>query len=276
MTPRDWLEALVALVLFFTALAATDADAGADSFGVGQERTMNRYLTDGEQARLLSVLRQHSGDPLAARDYAWVRALRHSGLRIQEFSRITVGDAMAALKSGYLFVPKEHRKGWNRSERADGRRRKPPKDHQAYLTAALREALDDLLRLRLARGGAAGCADGDPLVASRNGGRMSVRNYQLRLAFWARKADLPAGVSPHWLRHTRAMNIMRNSTSRDPRGVVQRALGHADIRSSGIYTMTPREEVEAALDEVDKPVGRRVTAAALRRDYEGRASTCVI
>ena len=53
--------------------------------------------------------------------------------------------------------------------------------------------------------------------------------------------------------------------------LVQRALGHADIRSSGVYTQTPREAVENALSEIDRPQ-RRVTRAALRRGYEGRAA----
>ena len=224
---------------------------------------MNRYLTEPEQARLLDVLKRNSGDPLAARDYAWVRALRHSGLRIREFSLITVGDALAALRSGYLYIPKAHRKGRH-------------KDHSVYLTAALREAVEDLLSRRVGHG-VPDLHEDEPLVVSRQRAglsvSMTVRNYQLRLAHWAAEAGLPAGVSPHWLRHTRAMNIMRNSTASDPRGVVQSALGHADIRSSGVYTQTPREDVEAALDEIDQPPrSRRVTPAMLRRAYEGRAA----
>lgn len=220
---------------------------------------MNRYLTEDEQARLLAVLKQNRGDPLAARDYAWVRALRHSGLRINEFSKVTVGDALSAMKTGYLFIPKEHRKGKR-------------KDHKVYVTAALRESIEDLIKCRLVPLGGSGCHETEPLVVSRHGAGMSVRNYELRLAMWSKRADLPPGVSPHWLRHTRAMNIMRNSTASDPRGVVQNALGHADIRSSGVYTQTPREQVESALDEIDGRSGHRVTSATLRREYEGRAA----
>jgi hypothetical protein len=47
-------------------------------------------------------------------------------------------------------------------------------------------------------------------------------------------------------------------------------LGHVSIRSTGVYTRTPREEVEAALVETDGRTGR-VTRAALRRAFEGRA-----
>lgn len=257
-TLRDWLESLAFAVFFFTACAVTDPAAPAESPRAGQERTMNRYLTEGEQFKLLSVLKQHSGDVLAARDYAWVRALRHSGLRIQEFSRISVGDALDALRFGYLFIPKEHRKGKR-------------KDHSVYITSALRQALQDLLKCRYQMT-PADCRQTDPLVVSRHGTGMTVRNYELRLADWGRKAGLPPGLSPHWLRHTRAMNIMQESTARDPRGVVQKALGHADIRSSGVYTQTPRAEVEAALDEIDSRAAGRVTVAALRKAYEGRAA----
>ena len=269
-TLRDWLEALLFILFFFAALAVTDPAASADFTLGGQERTMNRYLTEPEQARLLDVLKKNSGDPLAARDYAWVRALRHSGLRISEFSMISIGDALAAMKSGYLFIPKEHRKGWNKKKQEGQPTRQSTKDHQAYLTNALREAIEDLLKCRLLPLGPQGCNENEPLVVSRHGRRMSVRNYELRLAHWARLAGIPDGVSPHWLRHTRAMNIMLNSTARDPRGIVQSALGHADIRSTSIYTQTPRGHVEKALDEIDGQGSRRVTAAALRRRYEGR------
>ncbi|MFT3964105.1 tyrosine-type recombinase/integrase [Propionivibrio sp.] len=270
-TFRDWLQALAAVLVFSTVTSAIDPAAPAELPRIGQERTMNRYLTEEEQTKLLWTLKLHSGDPLAARDYAWVRALRHSGLRIQEFSHISVGDALAALRSGYLFVPREHRKGWNRKPTQDGKLRKPPKDHSVYLTDALRRALQDLLKCRFELTGA-DCREFDPLVVSRHGTAMSVRSYQLRLSAWAEKAGLPPGVSPHWLRHTRAMAIMQSSTARDPRGVVQKALGHADIRSSGVYTQTPREEVEAALDEIDVGAAGRVTLAALRRAFYGRAA----
>lgn len=257
---RDWCDALIFTVLFFTALAATDPAAAAAFPRVEQERTMNRYLTDDEQAKLLAVLKEQRAEPRNARDYAWIRLLLYSGLRIQEMTLISVGDALAALRTGYLFIPREHRKGKYR-------------DHRVFVTTALREAVEDLLKCRLLPLGHAGCNEEEPLVVSRHGVGMTVRNYQMRMTYWALRANLPSGVSPHWLRHTRAMNIMQNSTARDPRGVVQGALGHADIRSSGVYTQTPRAEVEAALEEIDRLAGgRRMTAAKLRRDYQARVA----
>lgn len=217
---------------------------------------MERYLTEVEQARLLEVLRRSAALPLDRRDAAAIRALVHSGMRLGEFLAVTLGDALAALQSGYLYLPKTSRKGGAR-------------DHSVFLTEALRADLRELIKVRyeLAPEDCAGTA---PLVIGRTGHGLTCRAFQLRFGEWAARAGLPPKASPHWLRHTRAMNIMRRSTAKDPRGVVQSALGHASIRSTGVYTATPREEVEAALAETDGRVGR-VTRAALRRAFEGRA-----
>ena len=109
-----------------------------------------------------------------------------------------------------------------------------------------------------------------PLVIGRHGGAISVRQFEYRCALWGARAALPEGFSPHWLRQTRAMNIMRRSSAGDPRGGVKAALGHESIRSTGVYTETPREEVEAALTATD---GRgRVSLRDLRQAFERRAA----
>lgn len=220
---------------------------------------MDRYFTEDEQARLLKHLKESAcRDIYGRRDDAAIRALIHSGLRIGEFLQITVGQALEALRTDYLFVPREHRKG-------------KKKDHQVFVTDALQQDLRDLLKVRHEQL-PADCREDDALVISRLGSGITVRSFELRFKEHARAARLPADASPHWLRHTRAMNIMRRSTAKDPRGIAQRALGHASIRSTGIYTATPREEVEAALAEIDA-TKRRITPRQLRRAYEGRAAS---
>lgn len=231
-----------------------------------------RYLTEAEQHALLRTLQLHSGDLLARRDGAWIRALLHSGMRLNEFALMSVGDALEALRTRYIFIPQEHRKGWNRRPRKkDGKLRQPPKDHTVLVTAPLEQALRDLLAVRVLM---LGCGVSDvsaPLVVSRQGGRMTCRQFEHRMKTWAAAAGLPEATSPHWLRHTRAKNIMRRSTSTDPRGVVQAALGHASIASTGIYTQVSREELEAALEEVDGAGDRRRVKRGLRAGFEGRA-----
>lgn len=265
MSLRDWRDGLLFVITFFLALGLCDPAPAATFNGVGISsgaNRMDRYLTGEEQARLLKTLKEAAcRDAYGRRDDAMVRALIHSGLRIGEFSRITVGDALEALKSGYLFVPREHRKGASQGRATD---------HSAYLTQALRADIEDLLKVRHELTDA-DCRVDDRLLVGRAGESITVRALQLRYKQHATAAGL-ARSSPHWLRHTRAQNIMLHSTARDPRGVVQRALGHASIKSSGVYTATPREAVEAALNEIDAPAQRgRVTRAQLRLAYEGRA-----
>jgi integrase len=215
---------------------------------------LNRYLEDEEQRRLLNTLRLHAG-VLAQRDSAVIRLLIHTGMRIGECLHLTIADATSALKSGYIFIPKEYRKG-----RTDEKR-----DHEVLVTVSVRVALHDLLALR------AGALMTDALIVSRvdTGHAMTVRAFELRVSHWANKAGLRHGVSPHWFRHTRAMNIMAKTTSNDPLGIVKAALGHASIRSTEVYARQTRQSVDAALHEVDsaKP---RLRLKDLRKQYEGR------
>lgn len=263
-TARDWRDAVLAILAWAVILGLCDPAPAQDVRAPQRvaehdhrERTMDRYLTEAEQERLLAVLKAAgAGDVLARRDDAVVRALTHSGCRIGEFSQVTVGAALAALRSGYLFLPRETRKG--------GRR-----DHKVFVTAPLREAIGDLLKVRYEMR-RLDCREGDPLVIGRTGAGLSVRSFELRLKQWAVAADIAPDFTPHWLRHTRAMNVMRRSTAKDPRGIVQAALGHESIRSTGVYTTPSREEVEAALTETDGRGRGRVTVRDLRRAFERR------
>lgn len=215
---------------------------------------MKRYLTDREQRVLLATVKSH-GSVLARRDFHWIRFLRDMGLRIEEFALSNCYDARFALSTGWLHIPRERRKG---------RRR----DHDVPLGAPARESLKALLEIHVEMGGAAG--DEDPLVLSRERGRMSVRSYQERLGQWCEVAKIER-ASPHWLRHTRAMNVMAKSDAKDPRGIVQKLLGHESISSTGVYTGATKEDLLAAVDQVDG--GRRLRRGQVRKAYaQGRAS----
>ncbi len=218
-----------------------------------------RYLTLDEQRKLLSTLKQYAR-PEARRDYAVTRLLIGSGMRIGECLRISVGDAAAALQSGYLFVPKEHRKGES-------------SDLSVTLTRSVRAALADLLALRER------AELDEALIISRKSARrgwsaLTVRAFEQRVAFWAALAGLPKGVSPHWFRHTHGKNIMRESEAADPLRVAQLSLGHSDRRTTEIYTRLDREEYEAALHTTDGKVNGkpRLRLADKRKEYEGRAA----
>ena len=209
---------------------------------------MNRYLTQNELNQLLGAAKKVNC-PLAQRDYHVMAALAKSGCRIQEFSLLTVGDVYQSFKTGYLFIPKEHRKGKRT-------------DHSVFVTDILKKHLTALLMMTDADG-----AD-SPLVPGRNGGHFSVRSYQDRIKQWASAAGLSPKISPHWLRHTRAMDILKNSSSQEPLRTIKRALGHTNINTTMEYLKMDREEFETTLNDTDGIVGRRKNMKRLRQQYE--------
>lgn len=213
---------------------------------------MDRYLTDDEQRRMIAAAKLVNS-PEAQRDYRMMQVLLLSGLRGTEFLLITRADVESGLKSGYLFIPREHRKGKRL-------------DHQVYLTQPLREALKALLLMS----GAAPMSA--PLVPGRDGERpMTLRNLQQRVKHWAEEAGVFLPVSPHWFRHSRAMSLLRGSTSADPMGVVQRVLGHANRNSTAIYAGPTREDIEQDLDAIDGRGGRKPSLNAQRAAFVRRA-----
>lgn len=199
--------------------------------------TFTRYLTPPEERQLLNAVKR-CGDPIARRDYAMFRLLRSTGIRVGSLVGLTVADARGALRAHRLDL---------RDEICKGRR-----GYEVYASKRARAALRDLLKVRRELGHPE--IDEGPLLVGRKshstGAGMSVRAVQMRFAYWRDQAGLSVEVSPHWMRHTLAVNVMRRSTAQDPRGVVQGALGHRDISSTGIYTRALREDVEQALEEV--------------------------
>lgn len=219
---------------------------------------MKRYLTEPEQQQLLRAAKG-SSDALALRDYHWMRLLIGTGMRVNEFALLSADQAEAALATGWLITQPAQRKGGKHG-------------HEYLVTQGVREDLQALLAYQ--REHALRTLDGAPapLVWGRISSvwlakGMSVRSYQARLKLWAVKAGLDARISPHWLRHTRGMNIIHRSRSRNPLKVVQQALGHQTIASSGIYTRMAREDYVRDLQAID---GHRMSKRAARRLAAGQ------
>lgn len=209
---------------------------------------MERYLTQDEQTRLLEAAHKVH-DPLAQRDYHMMAAMLLSGMRVGEFTSITIGAAIDAIRTGALYIPKEDRKGGKR-------------DHRVPLTDALKKHFTWLLSM-IGHGNLS-----EPLIAGPSGMPISVRQVQKRVKFWAKEAGLADDVSPHYLRHSRAMNIMRSSTARDPRGIVKQLLGHATLATTGVYTETSKEDVLATLQAIDTQTTRRPTLRQMRKQFK--------
>lgn len=218
----------------------------------------NRCLTVAEETTFRRFFKNR-GDWQAKRDWAWMRALLTTGMRIAEFASLTVGEATMAFRLGYLFVPATRRKG-------------EACDLTVHLVGAAGQAFHDLLTLRHG-------ADQDaPLVLGRNGGALGVRQYQLALKQWAVLAGVDVGVSPHWFRHAFAAGVVEASSSENPLFVLARLsklLGHADPRSCMRYlTMSRQSATGGKAEMVERAFPARdvrMTPARIRRAFEGRA-----
>lgn len=221
---------------------------------------LKRFLNEQEQAALLKAAKA-SSDPLAQRDAHWMRLLIETGARVAELASFTAPQAEAALRTGYLVVLPEQRKA------APGGRRR---GHEYLVTDPVRACLVALLKLQRFYAVPLEASAPQPLIWGRCGEPLSVRSYQARIKMWAKAAGLDFRISPHWLRHTRGVNIVNRSEAKNPLKVVQLALGHASIASTGIYTQMQRHEYEAALKATAAPTGRLSKKAARRAALEAQ------
>ncbi len=93
-----------------------------------------------------------------------------------------------------------------------------------------------------------------PLFFNRQGEHLSrsgVRYLLMKYTENARKAKpgLPDKISPHTLRHSKAMHLLQAG---NPATVIQAILGHADIRSTDIYARADVEMKRRALEKATK------------------------
>lgn len=71
-----------------------------------------------------------------------------------------------------------------------------------------------------------------PVFRSRQGGHLDPSTVWRIVKAAAARADLPAGVSPHWLRHSFASHALDNGA---PLPLVQAGLGHASVATTSKY-----------------------------------------
>lgn len=95
------------------------------------------------------------------------------------------------------------------------------------------------------------------LFISERGLRLGARAVQLRVAYWAKKLGLPTHVHPHMLRHAFASHLLQSSG--DLRAV-QELLGHANIRTTQIYTKLDFQHLAKVYDAAHPRARRSITA----------------
>jgi site-specific recombinase XerD len=192
----------------------------------------DRYLTLEEERKLLRAIARVN-DIHAERDHAWIRLLLATGIRLGALSKLTVGDARHAISSQTLELRPEIQKRGHA--------------HSVPVNREAEKALRDLLNIRKRMGHHNEDLDAT-LVMGRKHAPLAPRSYQDRMSLWAKEAGLSKAVSPHWLRHTVAKRLLATTTHHNPLQVVQRALGHRQLSSTGIYTIPDKESVREAFE----------------------------
>lgn len=93
--------------------------------------------------------------------------------------------------------------------------------------------------------------DLEALFMSRQKNRWSRKAIQDFVKVVAKRADIKKDISPHWLRHTRAMTLLRKDV---PLEVIQRLLGHESIATTQVYARMDMDSVQSKVDEIDSNI----------------------
>ena len=186
-------------------------------------RRTPRVVLSPEEVERVRVLLESCADWLSVRDAAIVQMLWGVGLRVSELVGLDVGDV--DLDGCRLFV---RAKGDRRQVKVFGER--------------ARRALERWLSVRAQHDGHI-----DALFISQKRTRMTARQVQNILKRRFAEAGVDKPVHPHALRHSFATELLRRTGNLR---LVQKALGHASVTSTQVYTHILAEDVRDAVADL--------------------------
>jgi integrase/recombinase XerC len=228
---RSIQRRLAALRTFFGFLqreGALKRNPGLDVPSPKAGRRLPQTLDVDQMARLLAFKPRNT---LEVRDLALMELFYSGGLRLAELTSLKLKDL--DLDQG--------------SARVIGKGRK---ERIAPVGSKAIQALTSWLAQRPSVA-SVGC---EALFVARNGGPLSARAVQLRVAAHARTQGLPQHVHPHLFRHSFATHLLESS--RDLRAV-QELLGHASISTTQVYTHLDFQHLARTYDQAHPRAKRR-------------------
>jgi site-specific recombinase XerD len=186
-------------------------------------------LTPEEQVLLLKQPnpRYYTGE----RNKALLRLMLDTGLRVAEATALKWNDL--DLQTGKLHV----------------KQGKGKKDRLLWIGES---TLEQLQKLRERQAKDAPTAQGkapEYVFSTRDGDQISPRFVQQMVKRYRERCGFNKQVTPHTLRHTFATDLLRETKNIR---LVQKALGHASLSTTQIYTHIVDEELEDALKNFRK------------------------
>lgn len=155
-----------------------------------------------------------------SRDRALLHTLYSTGCRVSEIASLKIRDLDSRHSSAIIMG-------------------KGAKERHVFFSRKARSCLDEWISERAVflSGLSDNSKSGDFVFLSRRGNPLSIRGIQFIIDYYSRAGNLPAGFSPHALRHSFATTlVVRGADIR----IVQELLGHSSISTTQRYThITP-------------------------------------
>ncbi|RKQ88652.1 site-specific tyrosine recombinase XerD [Brockia lithotrophica] len=220
-TAKRRIAALRAFTRYLEENGRLPEDVLREVRGPKRDVGLPRVLGESEVLALIESVR--GSDPLSLRDRALFELLYSSGLRVSEL----VGLTFSAIHWEGEFL---------RFIGKGDKERVVPFGRAA--ADALRRYLEFGRPALAARGQKAGGRPSDRVFLNARGRPLTRQGFWKILRERARAAGIAKALSPHTLRHSFATHLLARGA--DLR-VVQELLGHADVRTTQIYTHVVRE-----------------------------------
>ena len=222
------LSAIRAFYRYLINLGIADQNPAQGILAPKTPRKLPRALDVDQAAHLVSIEEQ---DPLAIRDRAMLELMYSSGLRLSELIQLNMDNV--DLRDAVVTVL-----GKGKKTRAVPIGR--------FAIAALKKWF--ALRQNVIKG------EETAVFVNRSGRRLTPRAFQLRLNKWAVKQGIATRVHPHMLRHSFASHLLESSG--DLRAV-QELLGHADIKTTQVYTHLDFQHLARVYDQAHPRAQRK-------------------
>jgi integrase/recombinase XerC len=159
------------------------------------------------------------------RDAAIVKLLLYAGLRVGEIIQLRMSDVSLVDRKGSVIV----------------REGKGTKRREIPLNAKARKAILDYLRIRPD-------VENDFLLLGQRNEAIKSKTVQRSVNRFAYPLGL-IDVTPHTLRHTFAKSLIDNGVSLEK---VATLLGHSNLNTTRIYTTPGMQDLEDAINGLDK------------------------